>query len=149
MHFTFDNIRKLAQLADRQSRFNIAGQLDGLVQLYAHDIHSLNDTIDTFSAHHAIQRDVTKQKHIDGWQSLLKNLKLEAEKGKNNSVLQLHIICEKSGYLFFTTMDQQQLFGVLRFNNQGLSRIAELDENGHLRGTWTSRMFFLKGEELF
>lgn len=147
MEIQFENLEELSKLSKEKFGVDWSTEIAGLVQIYSIEKYSLSETVGVFGTHYKIQREVTKSNAVDGYEALLISLNKEIDNG-DLELLQVNIVTEESGYLMFTDLSFNELFGVLKMNKQRLERKSELNEQNELKGTWTTRKFYLNGVEL-
>lgn len=147
MEIQFENIEELSKLSKKIFGVDWVSEITGLVQIYSIEKYKLSETIVVFGTHFKIQKDVTKSTAVEGYEDLLSSLKKERDKC-DFELFQVNIVTEKSGYLLFTDLCFNELFGILKMNKQRLDSKSELNEQNELRGTWTNRKFYLNGNKL-
>lgn len=147
MKIDFQTIQELVKNYKGEFLIELKDQMNGLIKIDCAFVRETQILFDIYARRYEIQRDLTKHDRIDGWKSLIPNLKIEA--AIPNSITQLTVVITESfGYAIFSSPDFLTVFGVLKFKDLRVSRKAEIDELGQLKGNWAERQFFLAGKEL-
>jgi len=147
MKIEFEHLIVLADMIPAPLGLKISSELSGLIQVYSIEQFGLIESYSVFETHRKIQEEVTFSNAVNGYAALLDNLKVESEFA-DPQILQINVVTENKGYIFFTSLNYEKMYGVLSMNKQKLSKESELNSDGTLRGTWTNRQFYLNGQAL-
>ena len=140
----FHEIKKLAERTDNPFGKELVEDLKGLVLVRHYFEKEAKSLSHTYSTRYKINQEVTHFEGIKGWLPLIPNLKELAEEG-NSRVRVISFTTENNHYLHFTSVDMNQLYGVLQFTEEKINRNTELTSNGELKGTWTDSVFYDNG----
>jgi|GEM_PF-6759410 len=147
MSVKYSDILELVKNKNNDYFLELNEQLQGLVKVEMCSVLAASHVYDVYSTRFTIQQEVTKHDKIEGWSKLIPNLKTVVQRSNATVKLTL-IIGEEFGYLFFSTENNQEIYGVLKFNELKIQRSIELDSDFRLKGQFTESVFYLNGNKL-
>lgn len=147
MSAKYSDILELVMNKNNDYFLELNDQLQGLIKVEMCSVLPASRVYNVYSTRFAIQQEVTKHDKVEGWSSLIPNLKTVSQQS-NATVKLTHIIGEEFGYLFFSTENNQEIYGVLKFKELKIQRSIELDSDFRLKGHFTESVFYLNGIKL-